>query len=108
MAMRLEGLQQVNRAMRMGMPVSMTMAMTMIVMRIFFEVNIELHAFDAGLLRSFGMQVITTHLEFAQFAFKRFEIDAEIEHGADEHVAADPAKDIEVKCIHITIPQRGR
>ena len=63
-------------------------------------VNIELHAADARLLTSRNMDVPAVKLEFFQFAFERMNVNAQVDHRAEKHVATDAAKDVEVKHFH--------
>jgi hypothetical protein len=64
-------------------------------------VHVELHAFDGGLARAVDVQVpVLTERELAQFRFKFPGIHAEVDHRAEEHVAADAAEDVEVKGFH--------
>lgn len=46
------------------------------------------------------MQVIAVESQFAEFPIEFPKLDAQIEHGPNEHVTADPAEDIEVKAAH--------
>jgi len=46
------------------------------------------------------MQVIAVESQFAEFPIEFPKLDAQIEHGPDEHVTADSAEDIEVKAAH--------
>ena len=76
----------------------------MIVMMILRQVNIELHSLDVRLLLSGRVQVIAVELQLAQFPFQLLEIRAQVEHGSDEHVAADAAENIEVNHLHFSSP----
>lgn len=64
------------------------------------EVNIELGPHDGRFGFASGVEVVAVQFEFAQFAFEGLGIDAEVDQGADEHIAADAAEDIEVEVGH--------
>ena len=76
----------------------------MMVMMIILQMHIELYAFDVGFLSASGMQVVVVELELLEFVFQLLEIDAQIEHRADEHIAADPAENVEVDSFHFNSP----
>ena len=40
--------------------------------------------------------MVTIELQFLQLVLQVMRIDTEIEQGADKHIAADPAKDIQI------------
>ena len=46
------------------------------------------------------MEVIPTQAELTEFSFEVSKFHAEVEHGTDEHVTADPAEDVQVKAAH--------
>ena len=62
--------------------------------------HVKLHAFDVRLLSTRGMDLPATELEFLKFALECPDIGAEINQRAQEHVAADPAEDVEIECVH--------
>ena len=64
------------------------------------HMHIEFHAFDGAFGGSLRMQVILIQAKPFQLMLQLMERNAQIEHGANEHVAADPAKNIQVKCLH--------
>ena len=64
------------------------------------QVDIQFHAFDAGFLLARHVQVIAVELQFLQLALQFAGIHAQIQQRADEHVAADAAENVEVKCFH--------
>ena len=74
--------------------------MVVVVIVVVREVDIELHAGDAGFLLARNVEVIAVELEFLQLAFQLARVHAEVEQRADEHVAADAAEDVEVKSFH--------
>ncbi len=47
-----------------------------------------------------GVQVITLEMKFSQFMFQLMKIEAEIDHGAEKHIAAHAAENVEVKSFH--------
>jgi hypothetical protein len=46
------------------------------------------------------VKVVSTHAKFLQFAFKLARVDTQINQGANEHVTADAAEEVEVKSLH--------
>src|SRR5438046_9850963 len=64
------------------------------------EQHVEFHAGDVGFLSAGDADVPSVELEFFQFLLQCPGIDAKIEHGAEEHVAADAAENVEVQCLH--------
>ena len=71
-----------------------------VVMMVILEMNVELDAFNIGLLPAPDMQVITVELQFRQFLLQLARIDSQIDHSAEKHVAADAAENVEVKSLH--------
>ena len=88
----------------MFMPVLMrvTMVMVMMVMLIvvptvsviIFEVDVELHTRDTGLLLACDVEVIAAEFELGEFAFEFARVHAQINQCADKHVTADAAKNV--------------
>ena len=66
------------------------------------QMNIKLHAFDAGFLFACDVEVITVKFQFLQLALQLARIRAEVNQRADEHVAADAAENIKVKRFHFS------
>ena len=56
------------------------------------QVNIELGPGDQPALRPAGMKVVSFQAQFLHPVFELMKIHAQIEHRADEHIAADAAK----------------
>jgi len=81
-----------RRAARVGMLVRMEILVV--------PVHIEFYATDARLLASRDMDVPAVELEFFQFVFERMSTQAQVDHRAEKHVAADAAEDVEVKRFH--------
>ncbi len=75
---------------------------------IMFQMHVELGSGDGRFIAALNVQVITADPKLRQFVLQRMEIDAEIEQGTKEHVAADAAEYIEVKCAHELISSRLR
>jgi hypothetical protein len=86
------------------MLVRMLMFLTMLMLVIRFEVHIKFRSFDpaAGLPRD--MQVEFVQAQFIQLPAQVIEGHSEIEERAEEHIAADAAKDIQVKGFHPSSP----
>src|SRR5437899_8252527 len=84
----------------MLVPVFMLVLMLMILL----QMDVELHSLNIRLLLSSRMQVVALQLEFAQLPLQLFEVDAQIEHRANEHVAADAAENIQVNSLHFSSP----
>ena len=86
---------------RMGVTVMMMrVLMFMPVVVIMSEMDIEFCAFDIQPLLAADVQVITLEFEFGQLALELRKIDPEIEQSADEHVAANPAENVQVDRVH--------
>ena len=64
------------------------------------EVDVELDAFDVSLGFAGDVQLIAVEIKLGQLGLERRRIDAEVNHRAEKHVAADAAENIEVKCLH--------
>ena len=87
----------------MGMGVAVFVMMIVIM-----QVDVELHAFDGALRFAGGVEVVFAfEAEFLQFSFERLKIDAEIKHGANEHVAADSAENVEIESFHFLSAARA-
>ena len=79
------------------------MMLVRVVVRVFVivrQMHVEFHAFDAGFLFARDVQVVAAKLQFFQLAFQLVRVRAQINHRADEHVAADAAEDVEIKRFH--------
>jgi len=66
----------------------------------FFEMDIKLHAGDAGFLFMGDVEVAAVELQFLQLALQLDRIRAEVNQRADKHVAADAAENVEIKRFH--------
>src|SRR3954471_12122310 len=64
------------------------------------EMDIKLYTFDAGLLSATHMQMKVVQAQFAEFGLESVKIDSQIDQCANQHVAANSAEDIEIKCFH--------
>ena len=67
---------------------------------IVFQVNVELRSFDLKTFGAFDVQVVTVEVQLREFVLELVKINAEIQHRADEHVAADAAEDVEIESLH--------
>jgi hypothetical protein len=70
------------------------------VIMLVFQMNIELDPFDCGFRIAPKVEVVAFYAELRQFMLEGMEIDAEVEQRADEHVAADAGKNIEIQSFH--------
>jgi hypothetical protein len=91
--------------MRVRMPVFLFMLVPMIflimgVIVFMSQVNIELNPGDARFLGALGVQVVTLQMKLLQFMFEPVQIHSQIKQRANEHVAADAANKVEIKCLH--------
>jgi hypothetical protein len=66
-----------------------------------FQVHIEFRSRDASPLLPRRVQVvIILKAQFFQLTFQGIEIHPQIQESAEEHIAADTAKEIQVECFH--------
>ena len=90
--------------MRVRVSVLMTF-MAMLVIKIVFmvtaEMDVEFCSGDLRLLRAGDVQVPAVKLHFFQFGLQLFGANAEVNEGADEHVATDAAEDVEIQGFHL-------
>src|SRR5262245_4084250 len=89
---------------RMVMAVIVVMVMVMIMVVIMIvvmrQMDVKFDARNGGAGRPRHVQMILVQSELAEFTLEGFEFNPEIDHGADEHVATDPAEDIKVNGAH--------
>ena len=64
------------------------------------QMDIKLHAGDAGFLLARDVEVVAVEFQLLQLALQLAAIRAEVNQRADEHVAADAAENIEIKRFH--------
>jgi len=64
------------------------------------QMDIKLHAGDAGFLFARDVKMIAAEFQLLQLALQLARIRTEVNQRADEHVAADAAENIEVKRFH--------
>ena len=64
------------------------------------QMHIELGARDAALVGAEGVEMVTIQPELSQLDLEPVKIDTRIDQGADEHVAADAAEEIQVEGVH--------
>jgi hypothetical protein len=74
-----------------------------LVMRL-VEIDIKLRPRDVRPLLARRVQFVTLQAQLLQFVLQRVEIHAQVNHRAEEHVAAQSAENIEVKSLH---PESG-
>ena len=106
----------VGVVMRMGMAVAVTVVMgvtvavvmsvvvgvivAVVMIMVGFQVHIKFDSGYAPLAAASRVQVIALHAQLSQFQFQLPGIDPKIDHGADEHIAADAAEKVQVKRLH--------
>ena len=66
------------------------------------QMDIKLHALDAGFLLARDVEVVAAEFQLLQLTFQLVRIRAEVNQRADEHVAADAAEYIEIKRFHFS------
>ena len=81
----------VARSVRVPMLVAVMAMMGRLVVMLAFEMHIELHPCNAGLVPARDMQVIPFDLELLQFLLQLARLDPEVNERADKHIAADAA-----------------
>ena len=64
------------------------------------ELHVKFHPSDVRLLSTGDVDTPAVELKLFESMFERVRIDAEVNHRADEHVAADAAEDIQIQCFH--------
>lgn len=82
------------------MPMRMPVAVIIVMMMFILQMNIELQSLNRGLLPALPMQVITANLQLAKLRLELPRLNAQIQARANEHVAADARKNIQIKCVH--------
>ena len=110
MAVLLGAMMMVMRVrMRVGMRFAiMVMLMSVLVivavviaMFVFVsEMNVELRPGNGSAFPAANVEVISLEPELSQFALEGAHIQAQVNHRAQEHVAADAAEDVQVKSFH--------
>ena len=76
-----------------------------VLMRVFValgwqEVDVELDSLNVRLGFAADVQLVAAQTQLRQFGLEHRCIDADVDHRAKEHVAADAAENIEVECLH--------
>ena len=83
------------------MPVIMIVRVSLLMrMIVLLDMHIELRPGNVRALLARNMEVIFVEAQLREFALELFEVHAEVQQRADEHVAADAAEDVEVECFH--------
>lgn len=70
------------------------------VIAMIFQMNHELGARDLAAFSAFDVEMVSRQVELLEFVFQCVEIESEVDHGPQEHVAADAAEDIEIQSFH--------
>ena len=65
-----------------------------------FDVYVELRPGDGATLLTRSVQVVVIQPELFQLVLQGLQVDTQVEHRAQEHVAADAAEQVEVKGFH--------
>jgi len=65
------------------------------------DMHVKLYARDAALLAAAGVQVVAMKAELHQLPLELLRVNAKINQRADQHVAADPAEDVEIQSFHL-------
>ena len=94
----------------MGMRVSMRYptSVRVLVAVLMREVNVELNSFDGGFMGARNVQMVTMKLQLFQFMLQIVRIDSKIQQCSNKHVAADPAEDIQIQCLHFCSADAAR
>jgi len=87
-------------SMMMRMSMFMIVMMIIIVIMFILQVDIEFYAGDSGFFPARDVEVVAIHAQFFQFVLEPMGVHAQIQQGANEHVAADAAEDVEVESFH--------
>ena len=64
--------------------------------------DVELHPFDARFLFAGAVQMKIVQVQPGEFTFELIERHAQVQQSADEHIAADPAENIQIQRFHFT------
>lgn len=108
MLMRMIVLVRMGMSVAMAMGVSLGLMIRSVVVSVLGQVDFEPGAGDTGFMGVGRVQMIIVEAQLAEFAFEPVEIDAHIDQGADEHIAADTAEEIKIKSIHLVLREGGR
>lgn len=92
--------------MRVGFVMVMVMMITVVVNVpvVVRSMDIKLNPGNSAPHFARGVQMVFVESQPGEFVFQFFGSDAEVNHGADEHVAADAAEDIEIEGVHFSSP----
>jgi hypothetical protein len=82
--------------------------LVMMAVFIVLDVDIEFCSGNATALLARNVDVISPHLQLLQRMLQAVSIDAQVNHRANEHVAADTAKNIKIKAVHVTSVHQRR
>jgi hypothetical protein len=84
----------------MAVLMSMFMFVAIAMVVLVGQVNVEFRPGNGSTFPATNVEVIAVEPELAQFALESAHIQAQVDHRAQEHVAADAAEDIQVKSFH--------
>ena len=68
-----------------------------------FDAHVELYTFNVRLVPAPDVKLVTFKWEFAEFGVEAIWRHPEVDHGADKHIAADAAEDVEIKTFHVLV-----
>src|SRR6266404_1057664 len=86
------------------MPMLMSVRVVVIFVLMVRKMNVELHAFDARFFLAPRVKMIPIQFKLSQFSLQLSEVHTKIQHRSNEHVAADPAENIEINRVHFSSP----
>jgi len=79
------------------MAVSMVVLMPMVVfMFMALQVDVHIHTCDSLALGLLDVKVIAAYVQLGQLAFQNLRVRAQVDEGAQSHVAADAGKTVKV------------
>lgn len=93
--------------MRMGVCCSVKVCVLVGMFMLMHDVNIEFRSRDAALFTTADMDVVSVERQCSQLLLDCLWVNSEVNHGTDEHVAADAAEDIEVESLHLVEIRRA-
>jgi hypothetical protein len=89
-------------AVLVSVPVARCVLVVVVVMVavIRFEMNVELHAGDGGLLLARDVEVIAFELELLKLLLKPARVHAQVQQRGNEHIAGDATNEVEIEDFH--------
>lgn len=70
----------------------------------FLQVHVKLSARNFSALLTRDMKMVAFHPQLLELRFQLYRIHAEVQQGADKHVPAEPAENIQIKRFHESCP----